>query len=164
MRPEVLTFSGQTDQIYVHWLGKGQPNQYEWGFRFYSNDSPTRPNRVSAYIWNPSGAEGAGAYFQDQLTAGEWIHIVACYDPGNADDRGAGVSIYKNGVLRGSPAHSRGPLYSSYNIRSAPGSAPVRLGTRDLASFFRGALADVAIYPRVLSAAEVAGNYRAAGY
>jgi len=35
------------------------------------------------------------------------------------------------------------------------------LGTRDLGSFFAGALDDIAVYPRVLSAAEIADNFRA---
>src|SRR5690349_6401108 len=78
-RPDVLMFAGQTADHYVHWLGKGQASAYEWGFRFYSQDSPRRPNRISAYIWNPASVsggqnEGAGAYFQDPLTTGEWIY------------------------------------------------------------------------------------------
>lgn len=167
MRPDALTFVGQTDQHYIHWLGKGESGAFEWGFRFYSKDSPTRPNRISAYIWNASSAphtsnEGAGAYFQDELTPGAWIHVVACYDPGDASDASAGVSIYKNGVLRASPLKSRGARYASYNIQSAHGTAPVRLGTRDRVSFLAGALDEVAIYPRVLSAAEVLDNYTSA--
>jgi hypothetical protein len=35
----------------------------------------------------------------------------------------------------------------------------VRLATRDFASFLTGALDEVAIYPRVLSAEEIAENY-----
>jgi hypothetical protein len=168
-RPDVLTFPGETIDPYVHWLGKGEAGAFEWGFRFYSLASHDRPNRVSAYIWNPTSPpgqtnEGAGAYFQDQLTAGRWIHVVACYDPGDASTPGAGVSIYKNGKLRGSPATSSGALYSNpnFNIHPQHGPAPVRLGTRDLGSFLTGGLDEVAIYPRVLSAAEVLDNYQAA--
>jgi hypothetical protein len=164
MRPDVLTFAGQTTQDYVHWLGKGEADDFEWGFRFYSKDSPTRPNRISAYIWNPAGGEGAGAYFQDELMAGRWIHVVACYDPGDQSVAGAGVSIYRDGVLRCSPANSPGALYSAFDIVPAHGPAPPRLGTRDLGSFLVGALDDVAIYPRVLRADEIAENYHAAGY
>lgn len=165
-RPDVLTFEGQTADSYIHWLGKGQAGAYEWGLRFYSKKS-TRPNRVSAYIWNSVGSsgshnEGAGAYFQDQLTAGEWIHVVACYDPGDAGTLGAGVSIYKNGTLRCSPATSSGAVYATYNIRPHHGTAPLRLGTRDTESFLTGGLDEVAIYPRVLSADEVLDNYRGA--
>jgi hypothetical protein len=167
MRPDGLTFAGQTDQHYIHWLGKGDAGAYEWGFRFYSNDSPSRPNRISAYIWNSTSApgvsnEGAGAYFEDPLTAGEWMHIVACFDAGDAGDPLAGVSIYKNGELRESPRRSKAARYASYNIHPAHANAQVRLGTRDLGSFLRGGLADVAIYPRVLSASEILDNYSGA--
>jgi len=159
MRPDVLTFPGEIQDPYVMWLGKGEKDEMEWGFRFYSKDS-TRPNRISAYIWNADGGLGAGAYFQDELKAHEWLHVVGVFDPGSADNPGAGVSIYKNGQLRGSPATSRGTLYSSYNVRPRVGSAPVRLGTRDLRSFLTGGLDEVAIYPRKLTAAEVQENYR----
>jgi hypothetical protein len=158
-RPDVLTFTGEKSDNYVHWIGKGDPGAYEWGFRFYPLDS-SRPNRVSAYIWNPGEGKGAGAYFEDPLTPGEWVHVVACYDPGDLTDPAAGVTIYKNGVHRRGPPKP-GTLYSDPRFKIAPehGTAPVRIGTRDLASFLRGAIDEVAIYPRVLSAAEVQDNY-----
>jgi hypothetical protein len=162
-RPDTLLFAGQTGEHYVHWLGKGQAGEFEWGMRFYSRNS-TRPNRVSAYLWNPSSEpgvpnEGAGAYFEDPLRAGVWIHVVACFDPGDARSALAGVSIYKNAELRHGPSASRGARYSSYAIHARHGSAPLRLGTRDRGSYLSGALADVAIYPRVLSAREIRDNY-----
>jgi hypothetical protein len=162
-RPDVLQFPGQTGEHYVHWLGKGQAGEFEWGFRFYSKES-SRPNRISAYIWNSTSEtgvknEGAGAYFQDELQPGAWLHIVACFDPGDANNPLAGVSIYKNGVLRHGPASSRGTRYSSYDIHPRRGSAPVKLGTRDGGSFLAGGLCDVAIYPRCLSASEILDNF-----
>ena len=60
---------------YVMWLGKGEKDEIEWGFRFYSKDS-TRPNRISAYIWNANGGLGSSAYFQDELKAHEWLHAI----------------------------------------------------------------------------------------
>jgi hypothetical protein len=161
MRPDVLTFPGESDDPYVMWLGKGEKGEFEWGFRFYSRHS-TRPNRISAYIWNADGGLGSGAYFQDELKAHEWLHVVGVYDPGSGDDPGAGVSIYKNGEPRGSPATSKGALYSTYKIKPRMGNAPVRLGTRDLGSFLTGGLDEVAIYPRKLTAAEIQENYRRA--
>ena len=159
MRPDALVFSGEPGKPYVHWFGKGMSGIEEWGLRFYSQDA-TRPNRISAYIWNPSGGEGAGAYFEDALTPGEWIHVVAVYDPGDMGTMLAGVRIYKNGVLRkGPPAH--GTLYSTYDIMPADGGAPVRFATRDGNSFFTGGLDEVAIYPRVLTGAEIMENYTA---
>jgi Concanavalin A-like lectin/glucanases superfamily len=160
MRPDVLFFPGESADPYVYWLGKGVAGQQEWALRFYSGHS-TRPNRISAYIFNPGGGEGAGAYFQDELVAGQWIHVVACYEPGDKTTQPpAGVHIYKNGVHRDGPP-SIGTLYSNpaFNIEPALGAAPLRLGTRDFQSFFMGGLDEVAIYPRVLSPAEILQNY-----
>jgi hypothetical protein len=163
MRPDILIFDSNESGPYVHWLGKGDRGQNEWGFRFYSRHSD-RPNRISAYIWNLGGDLGAGAYFQDRLKPREWIHIVACYSPGTMDDPAAGVSIYKNGLLRGGPdSHppQPGARYAQYNITPEHGTAPVRFGTRDLKSFFQGGLDEIAIYPRVLTNTEIMEHYRA---
>ena len=160
MRPDRLEFEGATESPYIFWLGKGEPKRHEWALRFYSSRSKDRPNRISAYAYNLEGGLGAGAYFQDQLTAGEWIHVVACFDPGDASTKGAGVRIYKNGKLRQGPPSSA-TLYGNrrWQIKPAAGDAPLRLGTRNLGHFLVGALDEVAIYPRVLSADEVLENY-----
>jgi hypothetical protein len=156
LRPDRLQFPGDTKDPYVYWLGKGAAGEREWAFRFYSQDS-TRPNRISAYLWSPTAVLGAGAYFQDTLVPGEWIHVVACYEPGDKDT-GAGVHIYKDGVHRLGPP-SPGTLYRNYNVEPRHRTSPLRLATRDFASFFIGALDEVAIYPRVLSAEEIEENY-----
>jgi hypothetical protein len=162
VRPDALEFEGETEGPYVHWLGKGEPRRHEWALRFYSRTSKDRPNRISAYVFNPRGGLGAGAYFQDKLTAGAWVHVVACFDPGDADTKGAGVQIYKNGTRRLGPP-SPGALYNNlrWKIKPAHGDAPLRLGTRDLKGFLTGAIDEVAIYPRVLTAQEVRENYHA---
>ena len=102
----------------------------------------------------------AGAWFEDALTPGEWIHVVAVYDPGDMGTTLAGVRIYKNGVLRKGPPDP-GTLYGTYDIVPADGSAPVRFATRDGNSFLTGGLDEVAIYPRVLTGAEIMENYTA---
>jgi hypothetical protein len=163
VRPDVLEFEGETDDPYVQWLGKGGPKAHEWALRFYSRKSRERPSRISAYVFNPQGGLGAGAYFQDSLTAGEWLHVVACYEPGDADTSGGpGVHIYKNGVHRMGPP-ARGTLYNNpkWKIKPVHGASPVRLGTYSLKSFLIGGLDEVAIYPRVLTAREILDNYRA---
>jgi hypothetical protein len=157
VRPDRLAFGGQTSEHYVHWLGKGAGGSVEWGFRFYSRNS-SRPNRISAYLWNAAGGEGAGAYFQEPVTPGQWIHVVAVYQP---PGKGAGVLIYRDGVFKKGPPDPP-TLYSSYNVTPTPGPAPLRLGTRDLGSFLTGGLDEVAIYPRCLTAGEILGNYRMA--
>jgi Concanavalin A-like lectin/glucanases superfamily len=70
----------------------------------------------------------------------------------------AGVRIYKNGVLRRGPPDP-GTLYATYDIVPADGGAPVRFATRDGNSFFTGGQDEVAIYPRVLTGAEIMENY-----
>jgi hypothetical protein len=161
MRPDELNFRGERpdpDHAYIHWLGKAEAGQVEWGFRFYSRDS-ARPNRISAYIWNADGAQGAGAYIQGQLVPCRWLHLVATFDDPREPD--ARVRLYKDGEP--SPHNnSPGTLYRSYGVRPRHGRAPVRLGTRDLRSFLTGGLDEVAIYPRVLSAEEVRHHWRVA--
>ena len=160
MRPDVLEFSGEGEDGYIHWLGKGEAGKMEWAFRFYPKTS-SRPNRVSAYIFNAGPGLGSGAYVEEEIKAGKWMHIVAVFDPGDASHAKAGVSIYKDGKLALSPATSSGALYSTYNVMPVAGDASLRLGTRDKKNFFTGALDEVAIYPRTLSAREIADNYRA---
>lgn len=158
MRPDTLVFPGMTKDPYIHWMGKGGSLDMEWVFRFYSQQS-SRPNRISAYLFNPEGGLGAGAYFEDLVRPGEWMHIVGCFDPGDQNNPQAGVSIYKNGQFRGGPTTQQGALYHSYNIQSRRGGAPVRFGTNTGDYALKGALDEVAIYPRVLTAAEILKNY-----
>jgi hypothetical protein len=151
VRPDQLDFSPG----YIHWLGKGTKGQQEWGFRLYA-ESDARPNRISAYVWNRGGDLGAGAYFQDKLEAGRYLQIVAVFDPGDALDPSAGVTIYRDGVRRKGPP-SGGTLYShpDYRVMPGNGTAPLRFGTRDLAGFLSGAIDEVAIFDRKLSDAEI---------
>ncbi len=161
MRPDVLDFPGETASAaggFVHWLGKGAAGSYEWGFRFYGSRTG-RPNRISAYVWNPDGKLGAGAYYEDRLAAGAWVYLVATFDDPRKPN--ARVQLYKDGVP--SPHNdSPGTLYKNYGIRPRPGPAPLRLGTRDLRSFLTGGLDEVAVYPRVLAADEILRHWRAA--
>jgi hypothetical protein len=166
MKPTALDFNGGN---FVHWLGKGEDPQMEWAFRFYPASDPERPSRISGYIWNPTACcgfpsnQGAGAYFQDPaLAAGTWYQVVVIYDPGDALDTQAGVTIYQNGQCQsggtrcgGTP--SPGVLYSnpSFVVHPRNGTSPLRIGTRDCASFFTGGLDEVAVFDRALTAAEV---------
>jgi concanavalin A-like lectin/glucanase superfamily protein len=161
MRPDSLEFKGEhagSADDYIHWLGKGEKGRYEWGFRFYSRSS-RRPNRISAYVWNPNGKLGAGAHTEDPLTVGAWIYLVATFD--DPRESNAQVHLYKDG--QPSPHNkSPGALYSSYHVLPQHGPTPLRLGTRDLRSFLTGGLDEVAIYPRVLKAEEISRHWKAA--
>jgi hypothetical protein len=161
LRPDVLDFKGEEAKPpldYIHWLGKGEEEHFEWGFRFYRRQAE-RSNRLSAYIWNPDGKLGAGAYVEDHLVAGAWIHLVATYDdPRKAE---AQVRLYKDGEP--SPHNdSNGTRYRTFTIQPKHGPAPLRLGTRDLRSFLTGGLDEIALYPRVLGADEIQHHWKIA--
>jgi hypothetical protein len=172
MKPDQLTFhGGQNGKDYTHWFGKGQGSgvkgKQEWALRFYPENTvegnPLRPLRISAYIFNPQGGEGAGAYLDGEIdppTTTEWMHIVPTFD--DPEVLNARVQIYKNGVP--SPHNSSpGTLYSndSFNIKPVQGKLPVRFGTQDLESFLIGQLDEVAIYGYVLSSAQILSHFNA---
>jgi hypothetical protein len=115
---------------------------------YQQGNSEMRDNRISFYSFNLTGGLGAGSYFQDSVTVGGWIHYVGTFD----DTR---TYIYKNGEPRDSD------LLSGYDIMPGNGTAPVRIATRDLNSFFQGAITRVAIYDARLSDEQVAAHFAA---
>jgi hypothetical protein len=146
MKPDAIAFPSTEGSGYVHWLGKGEGSHQEWTFRMYSQgNSEGRENRISFYVFNAAGGLGTGSYFEDAVTPGQWIHVVGVAD-------GQNTNIYKNGVLRDSD------LYAG-TITPQHGTAPLRMGTRDLHSFFEGGLAEVRVWNRALTVPEVANLY-----
>jgi hypothetical protein len=65
------------------------------------------------------------------------------------------VALYKNAVLRGQVS------LGQYDVKPQASDAPFRIGTRDLESYFQGAIGKVAVYGYVLSAADIARTYNA---
>lgn len=162
IRPDVLTFPVFQSTGYVHWMGKGEPQQSEWAFRMYNKqttDIPPRPNRISFYVFDPAHREGIGSYFQEPVQAGEWIHVVGMA----AAEK---TSIYKNGEFKKCDRYTGtgpGPCHNyppERWITPTHVTAPLRIGTRDRASFFLGAIREVRIWRRALTAAEVGALYR----
>src|SRR5919202_734727 len=161
IRPDVLTFPHAEGTGYIHWLGKGEPKQREWVFRMYneqSTDVPPRPNRISFYVFNLAGGEGIGSYFQESITAGEWLHVV-----GTAD--GERTAIYSNGEFKDCDRYTGngpGPCHTyPADLWVVPqrGNSPLRIGTRDRKSFFQGAIREVRLWDRALTADEVSTLY-----
>ncbi len=168
-RPSTLRFtSGQADDCYVHWLGKGVSGQQEWTLRMYSDvtpcETPQRPNRTSVYAFNLDGGLGTGAYFQGGLNGvpvmrpGQWVHVAGVI---NANNKGGNfpngyIRMYRNGRL----INTR-DLSSTAAITLGNGSAPVRIGTRDLASFFQGAIGKVALYDYEVPTSRLLTHYNA---
>jgi hypothetical protein len=157
IRPAALTFPSTEGSGYVHWMGKGEKGRYEWVFRMYSQgNAESRANRISFYVFNPQGGEGVGSYFQDAIVAGEWIQVVGVAD-------GQRTYIYKNSELRkcdqyrgaGDGSCGRHPI----QVDPEAGPAPLRIGTRDLKSFFKGEIREVRIWDRALTPSEISGLY-----
>ena len=152
--PKVLTFRNAESSGYVHWMGKGVPHQHEWVLRMYNKEltasQENRPNRMSAYAFNLEGGLGSGSYVQETLTEGEWMHIVARYDIAANT-----ITLFKNGEQKDQDA-----LYDeTYGVQVQNGTAPVRLGTRSLWSFFEGSIDDLRFYSRALTDEEIIALY-----
>lgn len=148
---------------YIHWFGKGERRKQEWGFRLYSSLDPGSPGRISAYAWNLLGGEGAGAHFLHSVPMGTWTHLVASYQPGDADAAGAGVVTYRNGDWQERPPDPT-TLYDHpprWRIFPEAGDAPLRFGTRSCDNSLVGGLAEVAVYPRVLEEDEIQQHFQA---
>jgi len=65
------------------------------------------------------------------------------------------VALYKNAVLRGRVS------LGQYDVKPRASDTPFRIASRDLESYFQGAIAKVAVYGYVLSTADIAGTYNA---
>jgi hypothetical protein len=155
--PDTLQFSAEEGTGYVNWLGKGVDGAQEWTLRMYSLvNAEDRPNRISGYVFNPDGGEGSGAYIQEHLTVGTWIMIG--FEVSTAPSRQyptGWVAIFANGSKRASEG------LNQFGVTPRTGRAPVRIGTRDLASFFQGGIGDVAFFDRLIPARDMHRLYGA---
>ena len=136
LKLDVLNFTDPKNYPvdYIHWLGKGTANEQEWAFRLYSlQNSANRPNRLSFYVFNQDGGEGAGAYSQFgssnpvHIVVGQWMHVVGTLTPyhgwpkpPNASFCSEGPSIYHNGKIRNGVAlgNSDDSYYGKQNVTS----------------------------------------------
>jgi hypothetical protein len=161
VRPDTFQFPlaepNTPDCQYVHWLGKGDTaaRNVEWTFRMYRDDAtacsgspPDRSKRVSFYVFAPEGGRGCGSYFQDDIQAGFWIHVVGVVDTGSQT-----VAIYKNGRFRHRDS------YASLGLMM--GTENLRMATRDArSSFFVGGLAQIQIWNQPLDDPAIAALYQ----
>jgi hypothetical protein len=155
LKPDTLEFPRYEGSGYVYWMGKGDKDRYEWAARMYNHtnrENPPRPNRISFYLFNAEGGLGQGSYAEEPVRAGEWIQITASAN-------GSETAIYRNGEYvrcdeydgpagHGCDAHPE-------HIQPTAGNAPLRLGSRDLKSFFQGGLSQVRIWNRALGNEEI---------
>jgi hypothetical protein len=96
-----------------------------------------------------NGTSVGQAGWNQQLVAGTWYHYVGVYN-------GATVSAYLNGVQVASAAFAGGAIAAG----TGPGINIARNPTYG-SDFFDGAIYDVRIYERALSAAEILALYQA---
>lgn len=158
MRPDTLQFADEEGSGYVYTMGKGKTGEHEWYTRMYSKtNDESRPNRISGYVFNPAGGLGAGSYFQDPVTVGQWIHVALVINSkATSTQYPMGYTrTYKNGVLRDTDS------LQDYDIVPRSGTAPLRIGTGYLNSFFEGAIGNVAFFNKELSANQINTHYTA---
>ena len=157
--PTTLQFPHEQGSGYAYILGKGASGKQEYALRMYSQintEAPERPNRLSGYVFNLSGGKGSGAYFQDKVQSNSWMMVTFVIDkqPSAAWPSGY-VAIYKNDQLRGQVS------ISQFNVTPQASSAPLCVATRQLESYFQGAIGKVAVFDYVLSSQRVAAIYNA---
>jgi hypothetical protein len=160
IRPLTTSMPEQEGTGYVMWMGKGWGGQYEYGNRMYQDgNKEDRANRISGYIFNRTGGKGVGGYFQDTVRTRQWIQVTTVIDLKDYTlSRYGLIRIYKNGVMRQTTG-----LSQSYATISTPrnGTAPLRIATVNLDSYFKGGIGKVAIYKTVLPQTRIAAHYNA---
>ena len=158
IRPDTLQFPDSESSGYVYILGKGAPDSHEWYGRMYNkSNSENRPNRISGYAFNTSGGLGAGSYFEDPVSAGKWIHVALVFNTKRTSSSypTGYVKIFKNGKLRDTDS------LKGYNIVPKATSAPLRIGTGYLGSYFKGAIGNVAFYNKELGGKRLRAHFNA---
>lgn len=152
-----LLYAATQGSGYVHWLGKGDTSgnngNREWTFRIYSADNTERPNRhnrMSFYHFGYGGSLGPGCYVQDPVVNGVWIHYVAMVS--KPEHR---IWWYKNGDLRDTDGFGPADTYPIPDADLRHGNAPVRMGSQDGSSYFKGAIDNVYFYNRLLTPTEI---------
>jgi len=171
IRPDTFSFSNASGDGYIDWMGKCQDYSptCEWEARIYGDVTPEgRPDRLSAYVFNPSAGLGSAADWQPaaKLTAGKWIHVVAEYQtqttPSLCSSSYPGtINIWVNGVKQNFEAHADTGCMSQYNIKPTAGSSPLNIGTMAMDTWFKGAVGKVAVYNHLLTQTQINAHYTA---
>jgi hypothetical protein len=152
LRPDTLQFEYEEGTGYVWWMGKGDTKKQSWGARMYSyNNTEGRLNRISGYAFNLAGGLGAGSYFQDTVTVGEWIYYTLTINTVNVSSTypTGYTKIFKNAIQRDQDS------LIGYSIIPKNSTAPMRIGTRQLESFFKGAIGKVAVFDYELNSNQI---------
>jgi len=179
IRPDVLEFPNQNADHYVSFMGKcdapGSSPTCEWEARMYSATTPQqRCDRMSGYVFNPMGGEGAAADWQPVcglIQAGAWYHVVAEYTTLNQPATCPNVSTYPgsidiwvNGVKWNQAAHNPTGCMSqpadNINVIPVANNSPLNIGTMAYDVWFKGAIGKVAIYNYKLSQTQINNHFQ----
>jgi len=159
-----------TSDLYVHPLEKSVDSHtdVEWAVRLYNRTNPTRHSRLSFYTFNlgsPAG-QGSGSYMeygvssndQTPVELGRWLFAVGHAEPwiSQTDDT-TGCILWKQSI---EARRSHADKYAAYGIHPQAGSGPVRIGG-NLRTGFKGGIAHVAIWNRLLTPDEIASVWSA---
>jgi hypothetical protein len=174
IRPDVLQFPKDAGKGYVEWMGKcaGHSPTCEWKARFYSTtNSAGRCNRLSAYVFNPSGGEGSGADFQPDcglFQPAHWYHVVGEYttlsQPTACKNTAAfpgSINIWVNGVPWNQARHGQSGCMSQFSVVPKANGSAFNIGTVDENTWFPGAVGKVALYDYLLSQAQITAHFQA---
>jgi hypothetical protein len=161
-----LHTAGATDQ-HVHFLGKAvdASTDTEWALRLYNQTNPGRHSRASFYTFNLTASpgqpnQGNGAYMEygvstndsTPVDVGGWLFLVGQAEPWISEtDKTAGCLFWKQGIQA---ASSPAAKYKAYHVHPQHAAGPISIGG-DSASGFKGSIAHVAIWNRLLTSVEI---------
>lgn len=137
------------------------------------NNSENRPNRISAFVFNPGAGSGSAADWQPGsgvIQAGQWLHVVGEYttDPSktpadctNGSTYPGAINIWVNGILWDQSVHGQTGCMGQANVIPKANSSPLTIGTMAFDTWFEGAVGKVAIYNYLLSQTQINNHYQA---
>src|SRR3990167_1123135 len=148
---------------YVDFINKYEysTTRGEWQFRLYNRtnlETDNRQNEISFYVFKPTGGQGAsGDAKKTPTNIGHWIHLVGWVDLTDNLATGGVVRLYRNGVM------TEQSLLTVYSIVPSNTTARLTIGAGPLSdsqvSYFKGKIADVRIWNRLLSQVEIKNLY-----
>ncbi|HVV53522.1 MAG TPA: LamG-like jellyroll fold domain-containing protein, partial [Polyangia bacterium] len=174
IKADTLQFANASSDGYVDWMGKcaDYGPTCEWEARMYSTTtSESRPNRMSAYIFNSSAGLGSAADWQpadNLIKANTWYYVVGEYttlaapsDCQNTSMYPGSINVWVNGVEWDHGEHGQTGCMSQYDVIPTANDSPLNIGTMAQDTWFPGAVGKVAVYDKLLTPAQIAAHYRA---
>jgi hypothetical protein len=171
---DTLQFPKASSDGYIDWMGKcaDYSPTCEWEARMYSTTtSESRPNRMSAYIFNSGAGLGSAADWQpvdNLIKASSWYHVVGEYTTLSQPSDCTGTTMYPgsinvwvNGVQWDHAQHGQTGCMSQYSVVPTAKTSPLNIGTMAGDTWFPGAIGKVAIYDKLLTQAQINAHYKA---